>query len=237
MSTVVNMNRLSSPGVGGGSLGPVGGGSIGRPVTGGGSSLSLEGSSLTRSPGASNIGTSGLLGGSGSSLLLSLLFGVTVEEHVDHDVPRSRAGNGATEAENLAGQHPVSKTDGVLGAVVGGDGNIDVTEGGLGIGESDNGDVDVRSLLDGLVVGQGIGNDDQTGLLEGTSDVVGEGTGGEATSNSLGSSVRGKLQGSTLSVRAGRNDADISGVLDGDDDTGSEDNLLPGLANVDDVET
>ena len=230
---------LSSPGVSGGSLGPVSGGGISSPVTGdGGSGLStLERSSLTRGPGTGNISASGLLSSGGSGLLLSLLFGVTVEEHINHDVPRSGAGDGATETEDLTGQHPVGKTNGVLGAVVGGDGNVDVTEGGLGIGESDNGDVDVRSLLDGLVVGQGVGDDDQTGLLEGTGDIVGEGTGGEATGNGLGTGVRGELQSGTLTVGAGRDDADISGVLDGDDDTGSENDLLPGLSDVDDVET
>lgn len=234
-------SHLSGPVVlaSGGSLGgPVAGGLSG-PVTSSGSGTlgPLGGGSLTRGPGAGNIGTDGLVSGEGSGLLLSLLFGVAVEEHIDHDVPRSSAGDGAAEAKDLTSQHPVSETNGVLGAVVGGNGNIDVTEGGLGIGESDNGDVDVGSLLDGLVVGQGVGDNDQTRLLEGTGDVVGEGTGGEATSDGLGTSVGSELQGSTLTVGTGRDDANVSGVLDGDDDTGSEDDLLPGLADVDDMET
>jgi hypothetical protein len=87
------------------------------------------------------------------------------------------------------------------------------------------------------VVGQGVGDNDQTGLLEGTGDVVGEGTGGKATSNSLGTGVRSELQGSTLTVGAGRDDANVGRVLNGNNDTGSENNLLPGLADVDDVET
>jgi hypothetical protein len=37
---------------------------------------------------------------------------------------------------------------------------------------------DVSGLPDGLVVNSGVGDDDQSGLLERSGDVVGEGTGG-----------------------------------------------------------
>lgn len=59
----------------------------------------------------------------------------------------------------------------MLGLVVGGDGNIDVVEGRVGITEGDNGDVDVGSLSDSLVINSGVGDDDQTGLLEGSGDL------------------------------------------------------------------
>ena len=39
-----------------------------------------------------------------------------------------------------------------------------------------------------------------------------------------------------MTVRAGRDDADVVRVLDRGNDTRGEDNLLPGLANVDDVD-
>lgn len=111
--------------------------------------------------------------------------------------------------------------------VVGGDGNVDELGGGVGVAEGDDGDVDVGSLLDGLGVGARVGDDDQTGLLERTGDVVGEGTGGETTGNGLGAGVGGELEDGTLTVGTGRDDTDVRRVVDGGDDTGSQDNLLP----------
>lgn len=111
--------------------------------------------------------------------------------------------------------------------VVGGDGNVDELGGGVGVAEGDDGDVDVGSLLDGLGVGARVGDDDQTGLLERTGDVVGEGTGGETTGDGLGAGVGGELQDGTLTVGTGRDDTDVRRVVDGGDDTGSQDDLLP----------
>jgi hypothetical protein len=111
--------------------------------------------------------------------------------------------------------------------VVGGDGNVNVLGGRVSVGEGNDGDVDVGSLLDGLGVGAGVGDDDQTGLLERSGDVVGEGTGGEATSDGGGTSVGGELEDGTLTVGTGRDDTDIGGVVDGSDDTGSQNDLLP----------
>ena len=87
------------------------------------------------------------------------------------------------------------------------------------------------------MVDTGVGNNDDPGLLERTSDVVGEVTGGEATGDSLGTSERSVLEDSTVTVRTGRDYANVVGVLDGSEDTSSEDNLLPSLADVDDVDS
>lgn len=111
--------------------------------------------------------------------------------------------------------------------VVGGDGNIDVLGRRVGVAERDDGDVDVRGLLDGLGIGAGVGGDDEAGLLERTGDVVGEVTGGETTSNGGGTGVGGELQDSTLTVGTGRDNANVGGVVNGDDDAGSKDDLLP----------
>lgn len=111
--------------------------------------------------------------------------------------------------------------------VVGGDGNVDELGGGVGVAESDDGDVDVRGLLDGLGIGAGVGDDDQAGLLEGAGDVVGEVTGGEAASNGDGTGVGGELQDSTLAVGTSGDDANVGWVVNGDDDAGSEDDFLP----------
>lgn len=111
--------------------------------------------------------------------------------------------------------------------VVGGNGNVDVLGGGVGVAKGDDGDVDVAGLLDSLGVGAGVGDDNQAGLLEGTGDVVGEGTGGEATGDGDGACVGGELEDSALAVGTGGDDADVGRVVDGGDDAGSQDDLLP----------
>jgi len=155
------------------------------------------------------------------------------EVEIDHDVPGSLAVvDGAAKAEDLTGKHPPDKTNGVATLVVGRDGNIDVLGGRVNVAEGNDGDVDVAGLLDSLGVGAGVGDDDQTGLLERTGDVVGEGTGGEATSNGLGAGVGGELEDSTLAVGTGRDNADIARVVNGSDDAGSEGDLLPAGMSV-----
>ena len=111
--------------------------------------------------------------------------------------------------------------------VVGGDGNVDEVGGGVSVAKSDDGDVDVAGLLDSLGVGAGVGNDDQTRLLERAGDVVGEVTGGETTGDGGGTGVRGELEDSTLAVGTSGDDTDVGRVVNGSDDTGGQDNLLP----------
>lgn len=111
--------------------------------------------------------------------------------------------------------------------VVGGDGNVDEVGRGVSVAKSDDGDVDVAGLLDSLGVGAGVGNDDQTGLLERAGDVVGEVTGGETTGDSGGTGVGGELKDSTLTVGTSGDDTDVGRVVNGSDDTGGQDNLLP----------
>jgi hypothetical protein len=150
------------------------------------------------------------------------------EVQIDHDVPGGLAVvDGATEAEDLTGKHPPDGTNGVATLVVGRDGNVDVLGGRVGVGQGNDGDVDVRGLLDGLGVGARVGDDDQAGLLERTGDVVGEGTGGESTGDGDGTSVGGELEDGTLAVGTCGDDTDVGRVLDGDDDTGGQNNLLP----------
>lgn len=161
----------------------------------------------------------------------------THEEHVDHDGPGVRgARDRAADAEDLTAEEPPDETDRVLRLVVGRDGNVDVVEGRVGVADGDDGDVDVRRLADGLVVDARVGDDNQARLLERAGDVVGEVARGEAAGDGLRASVGRKLEDGTVTVRAGRDDADVVRVLDRGDDTRGEDNLLPGLANVDDVD-
>ena len=129
----------------------------------------------------------------------------------------------------------------------------------------DDRNVDVGGLLDGLGISARVRDDDQAGLLERAGDVVGEVTGGETASNGGGTRVGGELEDGTLSVGTGGDDADcvawlagvsmccwrtgriagarlagwartVGRVVNGDDDAGSQDNLLPRLADVDDVD-
>lgn len=167
-----------------------------------------------------------------------LFLDVSVVEKVDEVVPVGVGGELALQDLNLAGQEPVDDGDGLGRAVAAGDGNIDVLKGGVGIAEGDAGDVHVGSFHDGLSVGTGIGNDQDSGLLELLGILIGKGTGhpsggggGNATN------VVGELDNGSLSIRSSGHDDDVSGVLDGGDDTGGELNLLPGLLQVDDVGT
>jgi hypothetical protein len=112
--------------------------------------------------------------------------------------------------------------------VVGWDGYIDVFSWGVGVAESNDWDIDVGSLLDGLGIGTWIGDNDEAWFLEGAGDVVGEVTGGEATSDSDGTSVSGELENSTLAVWTGGDDANVGWVVNGDDYAGGENDFLPG---------
>ena len=96
----------------------------------------------------------------------------TRKEKNEHDGPGLSSGDGSSDSEGLSGEHPPDESDSVLGLVVGGDGNVDELEGSVGITESDNGDVDESGLSDGLVINSGVGNDDDSGLLERSGDVV-----------------------------------------------------------------
>lgn len=98
-------------------------------------------------------------------------------------------------------------------------------------------DVDVGCLSDSLVINPWVGNDNHSGFLERLGDVVGEVSGGESASNRLSTGETSVLEDGSVSVRSSRDDTDIVGVVDGCEDTGSEDDLFPSLANVDDVDT
>jgi hypothetical protein len=150
------------------------------------------------------------------------------EVQIGHDVPGSLAAvDSATETQDLTGKEPPDGTNGVATLVVGRNGNVDVRGGRVGVAEGNDGDVDVAGLLDSLGVGARVGDDNQARLLERAGDVVGEATRGEATGNGSGTGVSSELEDSTLAVGTGRDDANVGGVVDADNDTGSEDNLLP----------
>lgn len=197
------------------------------------SGVPLVDGSLRRLASSSSGLRSGLL-----LLLLLDLLGVTVEEHVNHNVPAvGGAGDGAAETEDLAGEEPPHKTDGVAGLVVRRNGDVDELEGRVGVAEGDNRDVDVARLADGLVVDARVGHDDEARLLERARDVVRERTGREAACDRLRARVGGVLEHGAVPERPRGDDADVVRVLDRGDDARGEHELLPSLANVDDVDT
>lgn len=101
----------------------------------------------------------------------------------------------------------------------------------VGITESHNRDIDVRSFFDGLCVGAGVGDNDEARLFEGAGNVVGEVARGETTSNGDCSGVGCKLEDSALAVGAGRDDGDVSRIVYCGDDASSKDNFLPIVLN------
>ena len=125
----------------------------------------------------------------------------------------------------------------MLGFIVCRDGNVDEFEGCIRITESDDRNIDVRRLTDRLVVDTGVSDNNESGLLERASDVVGKATGSETTSNGLGAGVSSVLQDCTLAIGTSGNDTDVIRVLNGSNDSCCKNKFFPGLANVDNVDT
>lgn len=107
------------------------------------------------------------------------------------------------------------------------DGYINKFRRRIGIAESNHGNIDVGSFLDGLCVGARVGDDDETGLFEGASNVVGEVTRCEATGNSDCPGMSGELQDSALAIWTGRDNGYVGGVIYCGDDASSKDDFLP----------
>merc|ERR1719192_1625529 len=169
-------------------------------------------------------------------LLLLGLLGVSVEEEIGHNLPRSTAADGSPESEHLPGEHPPHQTDAVGALVVAGDGDVDELGRRVNVAEGDYGDVGVTALSDGLMVGPGVADDQETRLTEGGLDLIGEGSGGEPSSHGGAVHIPSELQDSPLGVGTASADVDVVGVLDGGDGPGSQEDLLPGLLQVDDVD-
>mmetsp|Transcript_11386 Transcript_11386/g.16870 ORF Transcript_11386/g.16870 Transcript_11386/m.16870 type:complete len:267 (-) Transcript_11386:9-809(-) len=173
----------------------------------------------------------------GGLLLLGVeVIGVTPEEGINHDVPALGSVQCATEVLDLTSQEPVQQGDGLLALVVAGDGNVDMLQGGVSVTQGNDRDVGVGSLLHGLAVHAGVSDDEQTRLQVLGGDLIGQGTRHPAASQCLNSSVLGELEHGTGTVNSLRGHDDVSGILDGHDGLGSHHDLLPGHAEVNDVD-
>ena len=82
----------------------------------------------------------------------------------------------------------------------------------------------------------GIGDDQDARLAELFGDLIGKGTRGEPTSNGGGARVLRELEDRALAVGPRRNGDDVLGVLDGGLNTSGQHQLLPRLANINDVD-
>lgn len=125
----------------------------------------------------------------------------------------------------------------MLTLVVTWDGHVDVLGRRVHVGQGNDGDVHVGRLLDGLGIGSWVSDNHQSWLLERTGDVVGEVTWGESAGNRGGAGVGSELQDSSLTEGSRGAHHNVGGVRNGSNDSGSQHDLLPGLGDVDDVDT
>lgn len=88
-----------------------------------------------------------------------------------------------------------------------------------------------------LVVGAGVSEDKETGLTEGGLELVGKGTRCVPSCNWVSPSVLRKLQDSPLTVRPGRLHNNVLGILNCNNDSSRQHQLIPSLTQVDDVDT
>ena len=112
--------------------------------------------------------------------------------------------------------------------VVGRDSDVNELSRGVGVTESNDGDIDVGGFFDSLCISARVGDDDEAGLFKRASDVVGEIARSEATSDSNSAGVSGELEDGSLTVGTSGDDGYISGVVDSYDDASCEDDFLPG---------
>lgn len=88
-----------------------------------------------------------------------------------------------------------------------------------------------------LVVGAGVSEDKETGLTKGGLELICECTRCVSSCNWVSPSVLRKLQDSPLTVRPGRLHNNVLGILNCNDDSSRQHQLLPSLTQVDDVDT
>uniref|UniRef100_A0A0K2U593 Uncharacterized protein n=1 Tax=Lepeophtheirus salmonis TaxID=72036 RepID=A0A0K2U593_LEPSM len=82
-----------------------------------------------------------------------------------------------------------------------------------------------------------IGYDEESGLTESSLDLIGESSRSKSSSDGSGADVAGKLKNGSLSVRSRADHKDVSGILDCGNRTSRQHELLPGLTQIDDVDT
>ena len=172
-----------------------------------------------------------------NTLLLLDLVRVLVVEQVDNHVTPLVVGllDLSLQGQDLSGQHPEHHRYAEGAGVVARDDDVDELEVVVGVAQSDDWDVGVGGLLDGLEVGVGVGHDDDLGLLELFGLMVGQRAGGPSGGRGDGAAgVLGELDDGSLSVVPGGDGEDFGEVSDAGDDAGGESDLLVCLVDVED---
>ena len=101
---------------------------------------------------------------------------VPVEEQIGHNLPWKITRDDATETQNLTGQEPPHQTNRLVSLIVARDRDVNELGRRVNIAKSNNWDVGVRGLGDGLVIGTGIGDDQETRFTETSLDLISERT-------------------------------------------------------------
>jgi len=166
------------------------------------------------------------------------VFDLLVEEQINHNIPFFLLAEFTSEDLDFSSQEPEDHGDGFGVSVVAGDGNIDEREGRVSVAEGDGGDVDIRSFDDGLSVALGVDDDQKLGFSELFGVLIGKSTGSPSGRGvGGGTSVLSVLDDGSLTVGSGADNDDFFGSVNGGDDSSGELDLLPGLFEVDDVDT
>lgn len=88
-----------------------------------------------------------------------------------------------------------------------------------------------------MMVGSWITNNDKSWLLEFLGVLIGKGTWGPLSSEVVSLGVGGELKNSSLGILSVGDNEDISWVINSSDDSSSDHHLLPGLGDVQIVDT
>jgi hypothetical protein len=105
------------------------------------------------------------------------------------------------------------------------------------VAESNDWDVHVTGLLDGLVISSWVADNDKSWLQEFLGVLIGKGTWGPLSTEVVSSGVGSELEDSSLGVGSAGDNEDILWVLNGSNDSSSKHELLPGLTNVEVVDS
>jgi len=182
----------------------------------------------------------------GSLIILTLffvglffnIFDLLVEEEINHNIPFFGFSEFTSEDLDFSSKEPEDHGDGFSVSVVAWDSNVNELKRRVSIAKGDTGDVDIRSFNNGLLIRLGVNDNQELGFLELLGVLIGKGTRGPSgRRGGGGTSVFGVLDDGSLSVGSSANNNDIFWLVDGGNDSSSELNFLPGLFNVDDVDT
>lgn len=168
------------------------------------------------------------------ALLLEVDIVLEGGEEIRLDAPLLGAREATPEPQELASHEPVDQADAEAGLVVARDRDIDKPKTSVGVAERDGRDVNVRGLENRLAVDERVIDEEDTRLAVVWVLTVSEVPRDEAASERRGTGVAAELEDGAACVLAGGDDGDLGGVLDRDQGTSRQEQLLPELLQVED---